>query len=73
MVFCASLSRHGGTQSGLSGIVFDSKRYMRICNIIICGNKRNYIKSLISFMAGWNFEMLGFNKKPLEKGRYHVD
>jgi len=46
---------------------------MRICNIIICGNKRDYIKSRISFMAGWNFEMLGFNKKPLEKGRVNTE
>ena len=42
---------------------------MRICNIIICGNKRDYIKSRSSFMDGWNLEMLGFNKKGLEKGR----
>jgi len=24
-------------------------------------------------MAGWNFEMLGFNKKPLEKGRVNTE
>jgi len=50
-------------------IVFDSKRFMRICNIIICGNKRDYIKSCSNFVAGWICEMLGSNKKGLEKGK----